>query len=118
MPSGYEIYVSGGRKATGIDVLKWVKRAERLGAGEIVANSIDQDGMKQGYDIELLRKLKKTVKVPVIASGGAGSLKDLYEGIIKGGADGVLVASMLHYKEVNIEQIKNYLSRKKIIVRK
>lgn len=118
MPSGYEIYIAGGRKATGIDVLKWVKKAEKLGIGEIVANSIDEDGMKQGYDLVLLRKLKKAVKVPVIASGGAGSLKDLYEGIVKGKADGVLVASMLHFNEFNIKQIKNYLSKKKIVVRK
>ncbi len=118
MPSGYEIYVAGGRKATGMDALKWVKKAEKLGAGEIVANSIDQDGMKRGYDINLLRKLKKAVKVPVIASGGAGSLKDLYEGIIEGKADGVLVASMLHFKEVNFKKIKNYLSKRGVVVRR
>ncbi len=108
-PSGFEIVTHGGRTHTGIDAIEWAKRGERLGAGELVVNSIDADGTKDGYDIELTRKVADTVGVPVIASGGAGKPEHLYEALTAGGADAALIASMVHYGEYTVTELKQYL---------
>ncbi|MFH1536412.1 MAG: imidazole glycerol phosphate synthase cyclase subunit, partial [Patescibacteria group bacterium] len=108
MPSGYEIVIAGGRNPMGIDAINWVQKAEKLGAGEICVNSIDEDGRRQGYDLDLLKKVKQAVKIPVIASGGVGNLKHLAEGAKI--ADAVLAASIFHYKKYTIPQVKKYLN--------
>lgn len=113
----WNVYVSGGKVDTGMDGIDWAVEAESLGAGELVLNSIDQDGMKNGYDIELLKAVKEKVNIPIIASGGAGEMEDFYEGIINGGADGVLGASVFHYGEINIDDLKKYLKDKGISVK-
>jgi len=106
----------GGRSA-GIDAIEWAKRAVELGAGEIVVNSIDADGTKTGYDLDLLKAISEDVTVPVVASGGAGTPEDLYQAIIKGKADAVLAASIFHYGEYSIKNTKQYLAEKGIPVR-
>ncbi len=108
----WNVYVSGGKVDTGMDGIEWAVEAERLGAGELVLNSIDEDGMKNGYDIELLKKVKARVSIPIVASGGAGKLEDFYQGIVDGGADGLLGASVFHYGEINIKDLKKYLRDK------
>jgi len=114
---GWEVYTHGGRIATGIDVIKWVKKAESLGAGEILLTSMDSDGTKAGYDIELNRAVSDAVRVPVIASGGAGSPKHMYDVLKEGKADAVLAASIFHYKEYTIKSVKQYLSKRGTPVR-
>ena len=109
-PSGYEIVIEGGRKHTGIDALEWAKEAERLGAGEICLNSIDADGMQDGYEINLTALISENVHIPVIASGGAGKPEHLADVLTTGRADAALVASMVHYRTYSILQIKKYLS--------
>jgi cyclase len=99
----------GGRTHTGRDALSWAREGERLGAGEIVVNSIDADGTRDGYDIELTRAVAETVGVPVIASGGAGKPEHLYDVLTKGGADAALVASMVHYGDYKVSELKRYL---------
>jgi cyclase len=111
----HEVVINGGRKYTGIDAVWWAEEAVRLGAGEIVVNSIDGDGTREGFDIELTSAITKRVNVPVIASGGGGTLEHIYEAFTDGGATGVLVASVLHYGELTIPQIKEYLSKKGIM---
>lgn len=113
----WEVYINGGRTATGIDVVKWAGRVEKLGAGEILLTSMDRDGTKDGYDIELTSKISGSVNIPVIASGGCGSLRHFYEVLTKGRADAALAASVFHYKEFTIKQVKDYLKEKNLIVR-
>lgn len=115
---GWNIYKHGGRLDTGIDALEWVKKAERLGAGEILLTSMDCDGTKAGYDISLTRAVSDAVSIPVIASGGAGTLEHFYEALTEGGADAALAASLFHYKELEIHQVKDYLAAKGVSVRR
>lgn len=117
-PSGYEVFVSGGTKPTGLDAVIWAKKVESLGAGEILLTSMDKDGTKSGYDNVITRLIADAVPIPVIASGGAGSLEDFYDGITDGGADAVLAASLFHFGEISIMDLKDYLSRKGVPVRK
>ena len=114
IPSGFEIVINGGRKNTGIDAIEWAINGVELGAGEIVVNSIDADGTKEGFNIPLMKKVFEAVKVPVIASGGGGSPQHVYEVLTKGGADAALVSSILHYNEYTIKEIKDYLYNKGI----
>ena len=113
----WEVYVNGGRTPTGLDVLEWVKRAVSLGAGEILLTSMDCDGTKNGYDIPLTRAVSEAVHVPVIASGGAGELEHFYDVLTAGKADAVLAASVFHYKEFSIRQVKEYLRSRGVEVR-
>ena len=115
---GWNIYKHGGRLDTGIDALEWVKKAERLGAGDILLTSMDCDGTKAGYDISLTRAVSDAVSIPVIASGGAGTLEHFYEALTEGGADAALAASLFHYKELEIRQVKDYLAAKGVSVRR
>lgn len=115
--SQWEVYVHGGRTPTGIDVVKWAKKAEKLGAGEILLTSMDKDGTKDGYDIELTRAVSESVNIPVIASGGAGNLKHLYDVLDKGKSDAVLAASIFHYGEYSIKETKQYLKKRGIAIR-
>ena len=109
IPSGYEIVINGGRAPMGVDALEWARRGERLGAGELVDNSIDADGTKQGYEIALTRLIADAVGIPVIASGGAGKPEHLYEVLTEGHADAALVASMVHYGEYTCGELKRAL---------
>ncbi|MBU1086357.1 MAG: imidazole glycerol phosphate synthase subunit HisF, partial [Candidatus Omnitrophica bacterium] len=113
----WEVYIYGGRKPTGIDVIEWVKKAEALGAGEILLTSMDKDGTQSGYDLELTRAVSEAVNIPVIASGGAGTLEHLYDGLSKGKADAVLAASIFHYGKYKIQQTKKYLAAKGLHMR-
>jgi cyclase len=113
----WEVYTHSGQRATGIDAVVWAKRAAALGAGEILLTSMDADGHKTGYDTELTRLIAEAVSVPVIASGGAGVPEDLYQALITGKADAVLAASIFHYGNYSISDIKEYLSRRGIPVR-
>jgi len=117
IPSGYEIVIDGGRSYTGIDALGWAMRGESLGAGEICLNSIDADGTKDGYELELNGLISSNVKIPVIASGGAGNPEHLFEVLSDGRADAVLIASMTHFGTYSIKEIKTYLHNKGIKVR-
>jgi len=116
-PSGYEIVIEGGRKYTGLDALWWAREGERLGAGEICLNSIDADGMQDGYDINLTALVSDNVRIPVIASGGAGKPEHLADVLTAGKADAALIASMVHYRTYTISQIKHYLSDQNIKTR-
>ncbi|MBO4291467.1 MAG: imidazole glycerol phosphate synthase subunit HisF [Lachnospiraceae bacterium] len=115
--SGWNIYKNGGRVDMGMDAVEWAMKAEKLGAGEILLTSMDGDGTKAGYDIELTRAISQSVGIPVIASGGAGTLEHFYEALTEGGAEAALAASLFHYKELEIRQVKEYLSRKGVSVR-
>ncbi len=115
--SGWNVYKAGGRIDTGLDAIEWAKKACELGAGEILLTSMDGDGTKEGYDIELTRKVADAVSIPVIASGGAGSMEHFYEALTKGGADAALAASLFHYKEMEISEVKEYLAEKGVSVR-
>jgi cyclase len=117
IPSGYEIVIHGGRKYTGIDALWWARKAESLGAGEICLNSIDADGTQEGYELNLTALISDNVRIPVIASGGAGKPLHLAEVLTKGRADAALIASMVHYRTYSIEEIKKYLSEQSIKTR-
>lgn len=117
IPSGYEIVINGGRTPMGIDAIEWAKHGEELGAGELVINSIDADGTKAGYELNLTRKISESVTVPVIASGGGGKPEHLYDVLTEGKADAALVASMLHYDEYTIEEIKLYLIKRGLNIR-
>lgn len=116
-PVDYEVFVNGGRTPAGLDAVGWAKYAVSCGAGEILLTSIDKDGTNSGYDIELLKRITKEVNVPVIASGGAGTLEHFYEAIKNGNADAVLAASVFHFGKFKIKQVKNYLSEKGVAVR-
>ncbi|WKY46300.1 imidazole glycerol phosphate synthase subunit HisF [Eubacteriaceae bacterium ES3] len=113
----WDVYVKGGRENTGIDAIEWAKQGQDLGAGEICINSIDADGIKKGYDIELNQKLSSLLTIPVIASGGAGKMEDFSE-VLKAGADAALAASVFHYKEIPIPDLKKFLSAEGIFMRK
>lgn len=112
MPSGFELVVSGGTKPVGKDAIAWAKRCEDLGAGVILPTSMDGDGTCKGYDIEFTKAISDVVRVPVIASGGAGTLEHFYEGVVKGGADVLLAASVFHFRTFTIKQVKEYLREK------
>lgn len=118
IPSGYEIVIHGGRTHTGIDALAWARKAEALGAGEIVVNSIDADGTREGYELKLTRMIADAVRVPVIASGGAGKPEHLYDVLTKGGADAALVASMVHYGDYTVAALKDYLAGRGVKIRR
>ena len=113
----WEVYISSGQKPTGIDAVEWAKRTVELGAGEILLTSMDADGHQDGYDIELTREISEAVSVPVVASGGAGTMEDLYHALLKGKADAVLAASIFHYGAYSIVETKKYLAKKGIPVR-
>jgi cyclase len=113
----WEVFTHGGRNKTGIDVIEFSKKVEKAGAGEILLTSMDRDGTKLGYDIELVKMVTKNTNIPVIASGGVGTLDHLYDGIIIGGASAVLAASIFHYGEYSIKDVKEYLNLKKVPVR-
>lgn len=115
--TGWEIYLNGGRINTGIDALEWAKKIEKLGAGEILLTSMDTDGTKSGYDIELTKKVSESVKIPVIASGGAGTMEHFYDAFTVGKADAVLAASLFHFREIKIADLKKYLKARGIEVR-
>lgn len=116
--SGWNIYKMGGRVDTGIDALEWAVKANKLGAGEILLTSMDCDGVKQGYDIELTRTIAENVSIPVIVSGGAGSKEHFYEALTEGKADAALAASLFHYKELEISDLKDYLAQRGVSVRR
>ncbi len=113
----WEVYTHGGRTATGKDAIVWVKEAQKLGAGEILLTSMDFDGTRNGYDIALTDAVCKAVNIPVIASGGAGKLEDFYAVFAKTGADAALAASVFHYREFSVGEVKSYLKEKKVEVR-
>ena len=115
--SGWNIYKNGGRIDVGIDALEWARKVESLGAGEILLTSMDCDGTKAGYDLALTRAIAEAVNIPVIASGGAGTLEHFYEALTDGKADAALAASLFHYKELEIKEVKQYLREKGVSVR-
>jgi cyclase len=117
MSSGYEVFIHGGRTPTGIDALEWAQRGVELGAGEILLTSMDRDGTKLGYDLTLTAKISAAVTVPVIASGGVGTLEHFYEGLTEGSADAVLAASIFHFGEYRVSDVKHYLQDKGVAVR-
>ncbi|EAX49004.1 imidazoleglycerol phosphate synthase, cyclase subunit [Thermosinus carboxydivorans Nor1] len=116
-PGRWEVYINGGRTPTGLDVLEWVQRGVALGAGEILLTSMDKDGTKDGYDIALTRAVSECVDVPVIASGGAGKLEHFYDVLVHGKADAVLAASVFHYGQFTVRQVKEYLRARGVEVR-
>ncbi|MFK5951925.1 MAG: imidazole glycerol phosphate synthase subunit HisF [Desulfobacterium sp.] len=118
IPSGYEIVINGGRTFMGLDALEWAQRGQALGAGEICLNSIDADGTKDGYEMQLTRMISENVNIPVIASGGAGTPEHLADVLTQGRADAALIASMVHFGTYTIEEIKSFLSGKGIKVRR
>ena len=113
----WKVYTHGGRKETGLDALEWAKRAEKLGAGEILLTSMDRDGTKEGYDLALVRLISTAVKIPVIASGGVGTLEHLADGFLRGKADAALAASIFHFREFTVKQAKQFLKKKGVPVR-
>lgn len=117
VPSGFEIVIQGGRTRTGLDAIAWAKRGEELGAGELVVNSIDADGTRDGYDLELTRGVAQAVSIPVIASGGAGKPEHLYDALTEGHADAALVASMVHYGDTTVGELKQHLHGRGVKVR-
>ena len=115
--SGWNIYKNGGRIDVGIDAVEWAMKVDKLGAGEILLTSMDCDGTKAGYDLELTRTIAENVSIPVIASGGAGTMEHFYDALTEGKADAALAASLVHYKELEIRQVKEYLRDRKVPVR-
>jgi cyclase len=116
-PDKWEVYINGGRTPTGIDAVKWAKRMESYGAGEILLTSMDYDGTRGGYDIALTKKISGSVSIPVIASGGAGNLDHLYDALVRGKADAVLAASIFHFREYRVADAKDYLRKKGVAIR-
>jgi cyclase len=116
-PGRWEVFTHGGRRATGLGVVEWAKKMQALGAGEILLTSMDRDGSKIGYDIQLIRAVTDALEIPLIASGGAGTLQHLVDGVKLGGADAVLAASIFHYGEYTIQQAKQYMAQQGIEVR-
>lgn len=116
--NSWNVYKNGGRVDMGIDAIEWAQKAAELGAGEILLTSMDCDGTKSGYDIELTRKISSSVSIPVIASGGAGKMEHFYDALTEGGADAALAASLFHFKEMDIKDLKNYLDSKGVSVRR
>ncbi|MFV0363145.1 MAG: imidazole glycerol phosphate synthase subunit HisF [Suipraeoptans sp.] len=115
--NGYNVFKNGGRLDTGLDAVEWAMNVEKLGAGEILLTSMDSDGTKDGYDLDITKAISDLVNIPVIASGGAGKLEHFYDALTIGGADAVLAASLFHYKELEIKEVKEYLTSKGIPVR-
>ncbi|MDO4620209.1 MAG: imidazole glycerol phosphate synthase subunit HisF [Lachnospiraceae bacterium] len=115
--TGWNVYVKGGREDTGMDAVEWAKKAVALGAGEVLLTSMDGDGTKAGYDIELTRAVADAVGVPVIASGGAGTCEHFYEALTEGGAEAALAASLFHFNELSIDEVKDYLAERGVPVR-
>lgn len=115
---GWNVYKNGGRVDVELDAVQWAVKAEQLGAGEILLTSMDCDGTKAGYDLELTRAIADRVDIPVIASGGAGTMEHFYDAFVRGGADAVLAASLFHFRELEIRQVKEYLERRGIPVRR
>lgn len=115
--TGWNIYKNGGRVDMGIDAIEWAKKVEEFGAGEILLTSMDCDGTKAGYDLELTRKVSESVSIPVIASGGAGGLEHFYDAFTEGKADAALAASLFHFKELEVKEVKQYLREKGVSVR-
>jgi cyclase len=116
-PQNWEVYTHGGRIPTGIDALEWAENVERLGSGEILLTSMDADGTKDGYDIELTRAIAESVNIPVIASGGAGTPEHMYDALTEGKAEAALIASIVHYREYTIRAIKEYLAERGVPMR-
>lgn len=114
---GFDVYLNGGRVNTGKDAIEWAKEVEKLGAGEILLTSMDCDGVKNGYDIELTRAISSCVRIPVIASGGAGNMEHFYDALTEGQADAALAASLFHFREMEIRDLKKYLREKDVPVR-
>lgn len=114
---GWDVYVRGGRENTGIDALKWAEEMAKRGAGELLVTSMDADGTQAGYDLELTRKIAETVEIPVIASGGAGTCHHIYEALTEGKAEAALLASLLHYGQLTVSEIKGYLAQHQVAVR-
>ena len=112
----FDVYIKGGRENTHIDVIEWAKRGEKLGAGEICINSIDTDGVKDGFDLELIKRLNEVLTIPIIASGGAGKMKDFLD-VLNAGADAALAASVFHFGEINIKKLKEYLNANDVEMR-
>ncbi|MGN0009262.1 MAG: imidazole glycerol phosphate synthase subunit HisF [Desulfovibrionaceae bacterium] len=117
IPSGYEVVIHGGRKRMGLDAIAWARRCEELGAGELCINSIDADGTKDGYELNLTRRIVDAVRIPVIASGGAGTPEHMYEAVSTGGASAALIASIVHYGEYTICQCKEHMAKRGAPVR-
>ncbi|MBI2992296.1 MAG: imidazole glycerol phosphate synthase subunit HisF, partial [Deltaproteobacteria bacterium] len=115
--SGWQVFTHGGRKPAGIDACEWAQRMARYGAGEILLTSMDRDGTREGYDLELTRTISERVRVPVIASGGVGNLEHIYQGLTAGGASAALAASIFHYREYTVAACKSYLHQRGIPVR-
>lgn len=115
--AGWEVYTHGGRRATGLDAVEWAARAEELGAGEILLTSMDKDGTRDGYDIELTRAVSDAVRIPIIASGGAGRLEHFHAALVEGGASAVLAASLFHFGEFTVGRVKEYLRGQGVLVR-
>ncbi|RQD71904.1 MAG: imidazole glycerol phosphate synthase subunit HisF [Tindallia sp. MSAO_Bac2] len=113
----YHVYVKGGREDTGKEAVSWAKEAEKCGAGEILLTSMDKDGTKSGYDLEITQKISEAVNIPVIASGGAGSMEDFFNAFTRGKADAALAASLFHFREIDIPQLKRYLKEKGLVIR-
>jgi cyclase len=116
MSSGFEVVIMGGKKCTEIDAIEWAKKCEKFGAGEILATSMDGDGTLSGYDIQFTRNIADAINIPVIASGGAGTLEHLYKGVVEGGAKTLLAASIFHYRKISIKEVKEFLRSKGIEV--
>ncbi len=115
--AAWQVYTHGGRNATGKDAIAWAKQVQRLGAGEILLTSMDRDGTKSGYDLELTRRVSQAVEIPVIASGGAGRLSDFYDAFAKGKADAALAAGLFHFGELTIRKLKTYLKKRGVAIR-
>ena len=113
----WNVYTYGGRKDTGINVIEWAKKANEYGAGEILLTSMDMDGNKEGYDLDLLNRVSNEVNIPVIASGGAGSMQHIHDALVVGNSDAVLAASIFHFEELTIQQVKKFLNSKGVSVR-
>jgi len=117
MKNGFEVYIYGGREPTGLDAIEWAKKAQKLGAGEILLTSMDRDGTKKGFDLELTKKISESVNIPIIASGGVGTLAHFVDAFKKGKADAALAASIFHYSEYTVNDVKQFCKKQGIVIR-